>query len=81
VLALDGPVDGGEVGFELAPPLHDGLRFLFGFGLPLLCCLLCELPPLPFGPGLSGCFPSVAGAGGPCLVAGVRRFEMPAPGH
>ena len=80
LLALEGPVDGGEVGFELAPPLRRGLWFLFGLGVPLSGCLLRELAPLQFGPGFPGCFPPAAGAGGPFLVAGVRGFELLALG-
>ena len=80
MLALDGPVHGGEVGFELAPPLHHGLRFAFGLGLPLSGCLLREPAPLQLGPGFPGCFPPAAGVGGPCLVAGVRGFELLALG-
>jgi hypothetical protein len=72
LLALKGAVDGGEVGFELAPPLRRGLWFVFGLGVPLSGCLLRELAPLQLGPGFPGCFPPAAGAGGPCLVAGVR---------
>ena len=80
VLALDGPVHGGEVGFELAPPIDHGLRSVFGFGLPLSGCLLRELPPLQFGFGSPACFPPAAGVSGPCLVAGVRGFELLALG-
>jgi hypothetical protein len=79
-LALDGPVH-REVGFELAPPLHHGLWFVFGLGLPLSGCLMRELPPLQLGPGFPGCFPPAAGVDGPFLVAGVRGFELFAPGR
>jgi hypothetical protein len=49
VLAFDGPVDGGEVRFELAPPLHHGPRLPFGLGLPLSDCQLhktAQQPPV-----------------------------------
>jgi hypothetical protein len=80
LLPFDGAVDGGDVGFELAPPLRRGRRFPFGLGLPLSGCLLRESAPLQFGLGFPGCFPSRAGVGGPCLVAGVGGFELLAAG-
>ena len=64
LLALEGAVDGGEVGFELAPPLRRGLWFVFGLGVPLSGCLLRELAPLQLGPRFPGCFPPAAGVGG-----------------
>ena len=53
----------------------------FGFGLLLPGCLLRESAPLQLGAGFPGCFPPAAGVGGPCLVAGVRGFELLALGR
>jgi len=81
VLTLEGPVYGGEVGFELAPPPHHGLWLTVGFSLLLFRSLLREPAALQLGPGLSGCFPSGAGAGGPFLITGVRGFHVLALGR
>jgi hypothetical protein len=81
LLAFDGPVEGSDVGFELAPPVHRGLRFACDFGLPLSGCPLGELAPVQFGLGFPGCFPPAAGADSPFLVAGVRGFELLALGR
>ena len=49
LLAFEGPVHRGEVGFELAPPFRRGLWLVFGSGLPLSGCVLRELAPLQLG--------------------------------
>jgi hypothetical protein len=42
--------------------------------------VLREAAPLQLDSGFPGCFPPVAGVGGPCLVAGVGGFELLALG-
>ena len=65
------------VGFELAAPLQQGLRFPFGLGPPLPGGVLREPAPLQLGPCYPGRFPPAAGVDSPPFVAGAEtRFEI-----
>ena len=81
VLALEDPVDGGEVGFELPPPSRHGLPFAVQLSLALLSGRLPGGPAaLQLSSGFPSCFPLGAGVGSPFLVTRVCRFELLAPG-
>ena len=76
VLAIEGAVCRGEVGFELPPPSGQGRRFASWLRLLLFGRVPGESATFQLGLGLGGLFPGARGSGGPFLVTGVEGFEL-----